>query len=43
VGSIAGIGGASAGYNHTHINFYSNFAKRTRVDPRKLFCKEFGF
>ena len=43
VGSIAGPGGASAGYNHTHINFYSNFASRTRVDPRKLFCKEFGF
>jgi hypothetical protein len=43
VGSIAGPGGASAGYNHTHINFYSNFATRTRVDPRKLFCQEFGF
>ncbi len=44
VGSIAGPGGdAENGYNHTHINFYSNFAKRTRVDPRKLFCKEFGF
>ncbi|HKP37794.1 MAG TPA: RHS repeat-associated core domain-containing protein, partial [Pyrinomonadaceae bacterium] len=43
VGSIAGPGGASAGYNHTHINFYSNLATRTRVDPRKLFCTEFGF
>jgi hypothetical protein len=43
VGSIAGPGGDGAGYNHTHINFYSNFATRTRVDPRKLFCKEFGF
>jgi RHS repeat-associated protein len=44
VGSIAGPGGdAENGYNHTHINFYSNFATRTRVDPRKLFCKEFGF
>ncbi len=43
VGSIAGPGGEGAGYNHTHINFYSNFATRTRVDPRKLFCKEFGF
>jgi hypothetical protein len=43
VGSIAGPGGQGAGYNHTHINFYSNFARRTRVDPRKLFCKEFGF
>jgi RHS repeat-associated protein len=44
VGSIAGPGGdAENGYNHTHINFYSNFAKGTRVDPRKLFCKEFGF
>jgi len=43
VGSIAGPGGDSAGYNHTHINFYSNFARRTRVDPRKLFCGEFGF
>ena len=44
VGSIAGPGGdAENGYNHTHINFYSDFATRTRVDPRTLFCKEFGF
>lgn len=43
VGSIAGPGGDGAGYNHTHINFYSNFAKGERADPRKLFCKEFGF
>jgi hypothetical protein len=38
VGSIAGPGGGGAGYHHTHINFYSDFAKGIRADPRKLFC-----
>jgi RHS repeat-associated protein len=46
VGSIAGPntgGDAKDGYNHTHINFYADFARGIRIDPRTLFCKEFGF
>jgi RHS repeat-associated protein len=35
VGSIAGPGGAGAGYNHTHVNVYQN---GRRVDPRGVFC-----
>ena len=36
LGNIAGPGGASAGYNHTHVKVFLN-GKLT--DPRRVFCK----
>jgi hypothetical protein len=39
VGGIGGLGGdRPPGYIHTHIIFYSDFNKKIRVDPRKVFC-----
>jgi len=35
IGDIVGPGGASPGYNHTHVNVYKN---GKRIDPRKVFC-----
>lgn len=31
-------GNSTAGYNHTHIVFFSNKARNTRIDPRTIFC-----
>jgi hypothetical protein len=40
-GNIAGPGGESkVGYNHSHIKTYLN---GRLTDPRKVYCKEFGF
>lgn len=36
IGTIAGIGGEGAGYNHTHIIVTQN---GQRIDPKKVFCK----
>ena len=51
IGNIAGpgMGGEGDGYNHSHIQFTQNVYKRgkvigrRRVDPRSIFCKQFGF
>jgi hypothetical protein len=40
IGNISGPGGRDPGYFHTHAVFFMNGA---RVDPRTIFCKEFGF
>ncbi len=41
IGNIGGLGSIdSPNYIHTHAVFYMNGA---RVDPRTIFCKEFGF
>lgn len=40
IGNIGGLGGEGFGYNHTHIKVY---LKGRLTDPRKIFCKEFGF
>lgn len=41
IGNIGGFGSIeSRNYIHTHAVFYMNGA---RVDPRSIFCKEFGF
>ncbi len=41
IGNIGGAGGGpndSPDYVHSHLVFFSNFAKRERVDPRQVFC-----
>jgi RHS repeat-associated protein len=40
IGNIGGLGGEGFGYNHTHVKVYF---KGKLTDPRKIFCKEFGF
>jgi YD repeat-containing protein len=40
IGNIGGLGGGGFGYNHSHIKVYN---KGKLTDPRKIFCKEFGF
>src|SRR5215204_1603451 len=40
IGNIAGIGGDSPGYRHSHLQFEMG---GKRVDPRTIFCKEFGY
>jgi hypothetical protein len=42
IGSIGGIGGNGPGYVHSHVEF-SNTKTGKRVDPRGVFCKQFGF
>lgn len=47
IGNIGGPGGNGEDYFHTHIAFYSQYFgdpnTGTRIDPRTIFCKEFGF
>jgi len=40
IGNIGGLGGEGFGYNHTHVKVYF---KGKLTEPRKIFCKEFGF
>lgn len=40
IGNLAGIGGDSEGYRHSHLQFEKG---GKRVDPRTIFCKEFGY
>jgi RHS repeat-associated protein len=51
IGNIGGPGGESPRYFHTHIYTLTGYdpadpdspQEATRVDPRSVFCKEFGF
>jgi hypothetical protein len=38
LGTIGGLDSGADNYRHSHLIFYSNFAKGIRVDPRKVFC-----
>src|SRR5205085_6527227 len=38
LGTIGGPDSGGDNYRHSHLIFYSNFAKGIRVDPRKVFC-----
>lgn len=40
LGALGGRGGDTPGYVHTHIIFRR---RGKEVDPRSIFCKEFGF